>query len=294
MGGWSPEREVSLATGASCVQACKAAGYKVTAVDVGRDIADVLTRLKPDVALNVLHGTFGEDGGMQAILEELSIPYTHSGVHASALAMDKAKSRDAFIAAGIPVAAGKVVSRFEAIMSPVFEPPFVIKPLASGSSVGVYIVREGEESPREIGAADWKHGDNVLVEKYIPGRELTCAVLGDRALGVIEVVPDEDFYDYKAKYSPGGSKHILPAPVDAAVYKRVQDVALQAHQALGCRGVSRADFRYDDKTGELVCLEVNTQPGMTGTSPVPHTTEHAGLSFPQLVACMINAAPLNR
>lgn len=294
MGGWSAEREVSLRSGASCTQAAKAAGYKATAVDVGRDIARVLTELKPDVALNVLHGPYGEDGCIQGLLEILEIPYTHSGVLASALAMNKARSRDIFRIACIPTAEGRVVSRFQAAMSHVMDTPYVIKPIASGSSVGVYIVRDGDEPPKEIGAPDWKHGDSVLVEKYVAGHELTCAVLGDRALDVIEITSDLEFYDYEAKYAPGGSKHILPAPIDTEVYARVQELALKAHESLGCRGVSRTDFRYDDNTGELICLEVNTQPGMTGTSLVPELAEHAGLSFPQLADWMIQDASLGR
>jgi len=293
-GGWSPEREVSLRSGAACTEAAKAAGYKVTAVDVSHDIAEVVKALKPDIALNVLHGPFGEDGCIQGVLEILEIPYTHSGVLASALAMNKARSRDIFKMAGIPVAEGQVVSRFFAAMSHAMQPPYVIKPIASGSSVGVFIVREGDAPPQEIASPTWKHGESVLIEKYVAGHELTCAVMGDRALDVIEITSDLAFYDYEAKYAPGGSKHILPAPLDAAAYGRIQDLALKAHEALGCRGISRTDFRYDDKTGELICLEVNTQPGMTATSLVPELAEHAGFSFPALADWMIKDASLNR
>ncbi|MDB5237891.1 MAG: D-alanine--D-alanine ligase [Candidatus Kaiserbacteria bacterium] len=295
MGGWSAEREVSLRSGAACAQALKDAGYTVTTVDVDHSISKTLSELKPDAALNVLHGPYGEDGCIQGVLEVLEIPYTHSGVLASALAMNKARSRDIFRMAGIPTAEGTTVSRTVAAAAHVMTPPYVIKPIASGSSVGVFIVpKDAKAPPQEIAAPDWSHGENVLVEKYVAGHELTCAIMGDRALDVIEITSDLEFYDYEAKYAPGGSKHILPAPIDAAVYKRVQGIALAAHQALGCRGISRADFRYDDTTGELICLEVNTQPGMTATSLVPELAAHAGLSFPQLTDWMIKDASLNR
>ncbi|HXK54769.1 MAG TPA: D-alanine--D-alanine ligase, partial [Hyphomicrobiales bacterium] len=259
MGGWSAEREVSLKSGAACAGALEGEGYKVSRIDVGHDVASVLAELKPDVAFNALHGRFGEDGCVQGILEVLQIPYTHSGVLASALAMNKAQAKIAFKAAGIPVARGKVVHRLEAARAHGMPPPYVVKPVCEGSSVGVFIVFEGEEHPpRDLAASDWKAGDQVLVEQYVAGRELTCAVIGDVALGVIDIRPAESFYDYRAKYAPGGSIHVLPAEISPNIYQFIQKLTLQAHQALGCRGVSRADFRFDDRhgdTGELVCLE---------------------------------------
>jgi D-alanine-D-alanine ligase len=268
--------------------------YDIVPVDVTHDIGKVLTEMKPDVALNALHGPYGEDGSIQGLLEILEIPYTHSGVLASALAMNKARSRELFKAADIPVADGEVVSRFTAAREHVMLAPYVLKPIANGSSVGVFIVREGEAPPAEIGSPDWKFGDMILAEKFIAGKELTCAVMGDRALEVTEITSDLPFYNYDAKYSDGGSTHILPAHIDADIYARVRAIALQAHQTLGCRGVSRTDFRYDPSTGELVCLEVNTQPGMTPTSLVPELAKHAGFTFPQLLEWMISDASLNR
>jgi D-alanine-D-alanine ligase len=298
MGGWSAEREISLRSGKACAEALARLGYRVTRIDVGRDIATVLTTVKPDVALNMLHGRPGEDGTLQGVLEILAIPYTHSGVMASAVAMQKDIAKALFHAADVPVPEGLVVSRFEAAKSHLLPPPYVIKPIAEGSSVGVFIVREDHaHPPQELTRADWPYGERMLVEKYIPGKELTCAVMGDAALGVIEIVPTVRFYDYEAKYAPGGSKHLLPAPVSSFVYQQVRRLALAAHRALGCRGVSRADFRYDDRiegSGGLVCLEVNTQPGMTETSLVPELAAHAGITFDELVQWMIEDASLNR
>lgn len=298
MGGWSAEREVSLRSGAACATALEGAGYKVTRVDVKRDVAEELARLKPDVALNVLHGRPGEDGTIQGILEILRIPYSHSGVLASALAMDKAQAKIVMAAAGVPVAPGRVVSRAEAAKAHVMEPPYVLKPVAEGSSVGVFIVREGQEHPpQELFRPDWKHGEMLLAERFIPGMELTCAVMGDEALGVIEIESTQAFYDYESKYAPGGSQHILPARVLPEIYQQVRILTLKAHKALGCRGVSRADFRFDDRTGDasgLVCLEVNTQPGMTETSLVPDLAVHAGHTFSELVTWMVEDASLDR
>jgi D-alanine-D-alanine ligase len=298
MGGWSAEREVSLRSGAACAQALERLGYRVSRIDVARDIANVLTDLKPDMALNVLHGRPGEDGTLQGLLEILAIPYTHSGVLASALAMQKDVAKVAFSAAGVPVPEGMVVSRLEAGRRHLLPPPYVIKPIAEGSSVGVFIVNEDHaHPPQELYRDDWAYGDRVIVEKYIAGKELTCAVVGEEALGVIEIVPAVRFYDYEAKYAPGGSKHLLPAPVSSFVYQQARRLAVAAHRALGCRGVSRADFRYDDRiegTGGLVCLEVNTQPGMTETSLVPELAAHAGISFDELVRWMVEDASLNR
>ena len=298
MGGWSAEREISLRSGKACAEAATRLGYRVTRIDVGRDIATVLSTVKPDVALNVLHGRPGEDGTLQGILEILAIPYSHSGVMASAVAMQKDVAKDLLRAAGVAVPDGVVASRFEVARSHVLPPPYVIKPIAEGSSVGVFIIPEDRtHPPQELNRQDWAYGDRLIVEKYIPGKELTCAVMGEEALGVIEIVPTVRFYDYEAKYAPGGSKHLLPAPISSFVYQQVRRLALAAHRALGCRGVSRADFRYDDRiegTGGVVCLEVNTQPGMTETSLVPELAAHAGISFDELVRWMIEDASLNR
>ena len=298
MGGWSAEREVSLRSGKACADALARQDYRVTRIDVGRDIAAVLTMVKPDVALNVLHGRPGEDGTLQGLLEILAVPYTHSGVLASALAMQKDVAKDLFRAAGVPVPEGIVASRFEVAKEHLLPPPYVVKPIAEGSSVGVFVVTEQHSHPpQELTREDWDYGDRVIVENYIAGKELTCAIMGEEALGVIEIVPMVRFYDYEAKYAPGGSKHILPAPVSSFVYQQVRELSLGAHRALGCRGVSRSDFRYDDRiegTGGLVCLEVNTQPGMTETSLVPELAAHAGISFDELVRWMVEDASLNR
>jgi len=299
MGGWSAEREISLRSGKACADALERLGtYRVNRIDVTRDIAAVLKELKPDCALNVLHGRPGEDGTLQGLLEVMAIPYTHSGVMASAVAMQKHVAKTMLSAAGVPVPGGRVVSRLEAGRQHVLPPPYVIKPIAEGSSVGVFIVREDHaHPPQELTGSDWAFGESVLVEPYIPGKELTCAVMGNRALGVIEIVPTVKFYDYEAKYAPGGSKHILPAPVPADVYEECRRLAVAAHNALGCRGVTRTDFRYDDgKTGTqgLAVLEVNTQPGMTETSLVPEMAAHAGMSFEELVRWMVEDASLDR
>ena len=298
MGGWSAEREVSLRSGNACAAALTRLGYRVTPVDVARDIATVLTALEPDLCLNVLHGRPGEDGTLQGMLEVIGIPYTHSGVLASAMAMQKDVAKAIFRSADVPVADGLVASRFEAGRKHLLPPPYVVKPVAEGSSVGVFIVTgDHAHPPQELYRDDWAFGDQVIVEKYVAGKELTCAVIGEEALGVIEIVPTVRFYDYEAKYAPGGSKHLLPAPVSSFVYQQVRRLALAAHRALGCRGVSRADFRYDDRiegTGGLVCLEVNTQPGMTETSLVPELAAHAGISFDELVRWMVEDASLSR
>ncbi len=296
MGGWSAEREVSLRSGQACADALKRLGYRVTVIDAGRDVAAALTKAKPDAALNVLHGRPGEDGTLQGVLEILDIPYTHSGVLASAVAMHKGYAKAIFRAANIPVAADIVASRLEAAKRHLMAPPYVIKPMAEGSSVGVFIVTPDQEHPpQELYRPDWAFGDEVLIERYIPGKELTCAVLGDRALDVIDIVPSTAFYDYEAKYAAGGSRHVLPAQILPNVYQEVRRLALAAHRALGCRGVSRADFRYDDRgTGELVCLEINTQPGMTETSLVPELAAYAGITFDELVKWMVEDASTNR
>jgi len=296
MGGWSAEREVSLRSGRACAEALVRLGYRVTNIDVTPQIAEALSAAKPDVALNVLHGRPGEDGTLQGILEILGVPYTHSGVMASALAMRKDFAKTLFRAAGIPVAEDLLAPRSEAAKSHLMPPPYVLKPIAEGSSVGVFIVTEAHpHPPQELYREDWPFGETVMIERYIPGKELTCAVLGDRPLDVIEIVPATRFYDYEAKYAAGGSKHVLPAQILPNVYQEVRRLTLAAHNALGCRGVSRADFRYDDRgTGELVCLEVNTQPGMTETSLVPELAAYAGITFDELVRWMVQDASTNR
>jgi D-alanine-D-alanine ligase len=296
MGGWSAEREISLRSGKACGDALEAKGYRVTRVDVERNVAEVLARLKPDVAFNVLHGRPGEDGTIQGILEILRIPYTHSGVLASALAMDKPAAKIVMAAAGVPVPEGVVVSRAAAAKAHVIKPPYVIKPPAEGSSVGVFIVHaDHAHPPQELSRPDWPYGEQVLVERYVAGLELTCAVMGEEALGVIEIEPTTRFYDYESKYAPGGSRHILPARISPNIYQRARNLALTAHRALGCRGVSRADFRFDSRSdGDLVCLEVNTQPGMTEMSLVPELAAHAGLSFDELVKWIVEDASLER
>jgi D-alanine-D-alanine ligase len=298
MGGLSNEREVSLRSGQGCADALERAGYRVSRVDVGHDVASVLTALKPDVAFNALHGRFGEDGLIQGVLEYLEIPYTHSGVLASALAMDKHQAKIAFKAAGIPVTDHVVANRSEVARAHVMAPPYVVKPLADGSSNGIFIVKADQtHPPQEILGEDWKGGEELMVERYIPGRELTCAVMGDVALGVTEIVTDLAFYNYEAKYARGGSVHILPAQIQPKIYDKVQKMALKAHAALGCRGVTRTDFRFNEQAGpdgELVCLELNTQPGMTETSLAPEQARHAGHSFEELVAWMVEDASCNR
>lgn len=297
-GGWSNERPVSLVSGRECANALRRAGYRVTEIDVGRNLANVLLELKPDVAFNALHGPFGESGMVQGLLELLQVPYTHSGVLASALAMDKHQAKIMLKAAGVPVTDHVIVSRAEAARAHVMAPPYVIKPIAEGSSFGVFIVKgDSSHPPQEILREDWNCGEEVMVERYIPGRELTCAVMGDVALGVTEIVTDLNFYNYEAKYAAGGSRHIIPAPVKPKIYDKVQKLSLAAHAALGCRGVTRTDFRYNDaagEDGELVCLEINTQPGMTPTSLAPEQAAHAGHSFEELVSWMVEDASCNR
>jgi len=298
MGGWSAEREISLRSGKACADALDRTGYRVSRVDVDRDVAATLRALKPDVALNVLHGRPGEDGTLQGMLEILGIPYSHSGVLASALAMQKDLAKTVLKSAQVPVPGGMVTTRAQAAKRHLLPLPYVVKPVAEGSSVGVFLVREDHKyPPQELTRPDWAFGERVLVEPYIPGKELTCAVIGDKALGVIEIVPAVKFYDYEAKYAPGGSKHLLPAPIADVVYGEAQRLALAAHRALGCRGVTRADFRYDDsRSGSegLFCLEVNTQPGMTETSLVPEMAQHAGIAFDDLARWMVEDASLDR
>ena len=296
-GGWSPEREVSLNSGAAAAKALKEAGYEAVEVDANRNLAAQLKALAPDAVFNALHGQWGEDGCVQGLLEVLDLPYTHSGVMASALAMDKQRAKAVFEEAGIPSPTGKIVSRVEAASGSVMGAPYVIKPNAQGSSVGVYIIREGENRPpAELTSKEWALGDDVLVEEFIPGRELTVAVMGEKALCVTEITTALTFYDYEAKYAAGGSTHVLPADLPAEITERCLDLALRAHCALGCRGLSRADFRYDPtREGEqLYCLEVNTQPGLTATSLAPEQAAYLGHSFPELCAWIVEDASCQR
>ncbi|MEQ8269017.1 MAG: D-alanine--D-alanine ligase [Parvibaculum sp.] len=297
-GGWSAEREVSLVTGKGCADALRSHGYHVTEIDAGRDLADQILKVKPDVVFNALHGRWGEDGCVQGLLEILRVPYTHSGVLASALAMHKERGKAVFRAAGLPVAESIVVPRAQAAHGHVMDPPYVIKPVSEGSSVGVFIIRAGDNRPpAELTSPDWNLGDEVMVERYIAGRELSCAVMGEEVFGVTEIIANTAFYDYEAKYAAGGSRHVIPAPVDADAYAEVQRVTLAAHKALGCRGVSRADFRFDDTRpgkGELILLEVNSQPGMTPTSLVPELANLAGYSYAELVSWMVEDASCDR
>ena len=294
MGGWSPEREVSLSSGRECVKALADHGYRVTAIDVGRDLPALLRGLdpRPDAIFNALHGVGGEDGTIQALFEMLAIPYTHSGVLASALAMHKPTAKMLFRAAGLPVAEDVVAAADELARCDPLPAPFVVKPVNQGSSVGVRIVRVGDNSWREE-VLGWRFGRQIMVERFIPGRELTVAVIGERALGVCEIVPRGSFYDYTAKYAEGGSAHLVPAPIPPRIYERALDISLRAHRCLGCRGVSRADLRYDDTPeggGRLYLLEVNTQPGMTPTSLVPDIARHAGIGFDELVVWIVENA----
>lgn len=299
MGGLSAEREISLRSGEACAKALEEQGFQVSRVDAGHDVANVLAALKPDVAFNALHGKFGEDGCIQGALELLRIPYTHSGVLASSVAMKKDIAKTVMAAAGVPTPKGRVLHRLDAAKAHALPLPYVLKPVSEGSSFGVFIVSEGQEHPpQELWREDWTHGDMMLAEQFIAGRELTCAVMNDKALDVIEILAaDGGWYDYHAKYAKGGSKHVLPANLKPNIYQEVQHLALEAHRALGCRGVSRADFRYDDRpgvTGELVVLEVNTQPGMTETSLVPEMAAYAGFSFGELVRWMVEDASCDR
>ena len=289
MGGWSSEREVSLVTGRECSRALEAAGFKVSEIDVGHDIANVLSQAKPDICFNALHGRFGEDGRIQGLLDILGIPYTHSGVMASAIAMNKVRTKEICAVVGIPLAEHKVADRATAFAGKAMNKPYVIKPISEGSSIGVRIVKNGDNGPPE---EDWRYGDEVLVERYIAGRELTVAVMGDRPLTVTEIQPRTGFYDYTSKYTDGKADHLLPAPVPKTIFDQAMSVALLAHRTLGCRGVSRSDFRFDDTVapGRLVFLEINTQPGMTPLSLVPEQAAFLGISFTDLVAWMVEEA----
>jgi D-alanine-D-alanine ligase len=292
MGGRSAERDVSLVSGRECAAALRQEGFEVVAIDANGDLVAALEAARPDVVFNALHGRWGEDGCVQGILEWLRIPYTHSGVLASALAMDKARAKQIFVAAGLPVAQGLVVPRDAARAAHPMPPPYVVKPINEGSSVGVYLVAEGANGPAQL-SDDMP--EQVLVEEYVAGRELTTTVMGDRALAVTDIIA-EGWYDYHAKYAPGGSRHVVPADLPAEVTEACLGHALRAHQALGCRGVSRTDFRWDERKGlaGLVLLEVNTQPGMTPTSLAPEQASYRGISFGALVRWMVEDASCSR
>ena len=291
MGGLSAEREVSLSSGHECAQALRVAGYEVIEVDCGPDLPARLAEIRPDVCFNALHGRWGEDGCVQGLLEWLRIPYTHSGVLASALAMDKARAKEAFAAAGLPVLQGVIASREAVEAGHVLPPPYVVKPNSEGSSVGVYIVHPGSNAPRLAATMPAE----VMVETYAPGRELTASVLGDRALCVTDIITD-GWYDYEAKYSTGGSRHVVPAEIPQEITEACLDYALRAHRALGCRGLSRTDFRWDESRGlqGLVLLETNTQPGMTPTSLAPEQAATCGVPFPDLCDWLVKDASCNR
>jgi D-alanine-D-alanine ligase len=289
-GGMSAEREVSLRSGAQVIEALRTAGFEVVPVVVGEDLGALIAALtpKPDAVFNALHGRFGEDGTIQGVLDYLGVPYTHSGVRASAMAMDKAAAKAVFAAAGLPVAPHRIIDIAELADHDPLPPPYVVKPVNEGSSVGVSIVRSGSNRNPDI-VRQWHFGP-AMVEQFIPGRELTVCVLDDRALFVTEILTDEDFYDYHAKYAAGGSRHVIPAELPETVTTEAKNIAVAAHRALGCRGASRADLRYDDQTGRLVLLEVNTQPGMTATSLLPEQAAHAGMDFAALCAWMVERA----
>lgn len=301
-GGWSAEREVSLSSGAACAKALRQLGYKVTEIDVKPDIAEVLAQTKPDVVFNALHGRFGEDGCMQGLLEIMKIPYTHSGVLASSVAMDKPLAKILFAAVGLKVPVGKIVSSEELLKGDPMPRPFVVKPANEGSSVGVYIFTDRDNKTWKDG-----HGSRVvgheeismtndsglmtwMVEEYISGREITAAVLNDKPLGVTEIRPKSGFYDYENKYTDGKTEHLCPAPLSKEEYDSVMQMALVAHRALGCRGLTRSDFRYDGKN--FYILEINTQPGMTSLSLSPEIAAHVGISFNDLVRQLVEAAQL--
>lgn len=295
MGGWSAEREVSMDSGLACTEALRSCGYKVTPVDVGRDISQTLAEVRPDVCFNALHGRYGEDGYIQGLLEIMGIPYTHSGVLASALAMDKPVAKKLFAMADMTCAEGKIFTRKEIMDGASYPKPFVIKPLNEGSSVGVTIMLEGENI--NLSDLPWTFGEQVMIETYIPGREIQVAVMGDTALGAVEIKPLGRFYDYEAKYTSGKAEHLMPAPLSPENYAEALRLGLLAHQTLGCRGVSRSDFRFDDTgdgEGKFYILETNTQPGMTALSLVPEIAGHSGMAFEELVRWIVEDASCDR
>jgi D-alanine-D-alanine ligase len=294
-GGISNEREVSLSTGKQVASALREAGYDIDLIDVTEDLPALLAALtpRPDAVFNALHGRFGEDGAIQGVLDWLGIPYTHSGIRASAIAMDKQVAKAMFVAAGLPVARGAIVPIDDLFAADPMPLPYVIKPVSEGSSVGVQIMRIGDNRRTAVAQA-WRYGRTAMVEEFIPGRELTVGIMGDRALAVTDIIADAGtFYDYESKYADGGSHHIVPAAVHPDIYAQAMDVALRAHNVIGCRGATRCDFRYDDTQGEpgrLVLLEINTQPGLTRTSLLPEQAAHVGINFPRLCAWMVEHA----
>jgi D-alanine-D-alanine ligase len=292
MGGPSREREVSLSSGRECATALRSEGFDVHEVDAGQDVAQKLRDLAPDVVFNALHGRWGEDGCVQGILEWLHIPYTHSGVLASALAMDKQRSKEVYRRNGLPIVDSILAPKGDVCARHMMAPPYVVKPNAEGSSVGVYLVMDGANTPPQL---DDAMPDIVMVEAFAKGRELTTTVLGDRALGVTEIITD-GWYDYDAKYVPGGSRHVIPAQLPAEITAACLDYAVRAHDALGCKGMSRTDFRWDDTRGldGLVLLETNTQPGMTPTSLAPEQAAHVGMSFGSLCRWLVEDASCDR
>lgn len=295
LGGRSAEREVSLVSGRECARALREEGFDVVEIDAKDDLAPQLAAANPDCVFNALHGRWGEDGCVQGLLELMRIPYTHSGVLASALAMHKARAKDVFRAAGLPVVKSIIADRHAASATHLMEPPYVIKPVSEGSSVGVFIIRPGDNRPPgELGSDKWQLGNDVMVEEFVPGRELTVAVMGDKPLAVTDIVPKTEFYDFEAKYAAGGSVHVIPAKISRRATDEAMQLAVVAHQALGCRGVSRADFRYDEEKDRLILLEVNTQPGMTPTSLAPEQAAHNGITFRALVRWIVEDASCDR
>jgi D-alanine-D-alanine ligase len=303
MGGRSAEREVSLSSGRGVVKALREEGFDAAPLDPGDNPGQQLFEAKPDAVFNALHGRFGEDGTVQGLLELMRIPYTHSGVLSSALAMHKERTKDVYRAAGLPVVRSIVADRREVANAHLMEPPYVIKPVNEGSSVGIYIIRKGDNRPpSELGSDSWTLSSEMMGEEFVPGRELTVSVMGanlfgkERALGVTEITTDFEFYDYEAKYAPGGSRHILPAMVPPKAAEEAMDLAVAAHKALGCRGVTRTDFRYDDTGAKhrMILLETNTQPGMTPTSLVPEQAAHVGMSYAKLCRWIVEDASCDR
>ena len=291
MGGWSTERDVSISSGLACAQALRSSGFQVTKIDVDRNISSVLAKLKPDVCFNALHGPIGEDGNIQGLLNIMGIPYTHSGVQASAIAMDKIRTKEICSKAGLSCPDGSSLSRNDISLLELEKRPFVIKPKSQGSSIGVHIVRSKDNYIPFL--KKWSYGEELVIEKFIPGRELTVGVLNGIALCVTEITSERGFYDYNAKYEPGGSKHIIPADLPDIIARKALDQAVVAHKTLGCRGITRSDFRYDDTDGDLgdlYFLEINTQPGMTSTSLVPEQASYAGMTFSELLIQLLEAA----
>jgi D-alanine-D-alanine ligase len=297
MGGRSAERDVSLSSGRGVVKALREEGFDAVAVDPGDNPGNQLFEVKPDAVFNALHGRFGEDGTVQGLLELMHLPYTHSGVLASALAMHKEHTKDVYRAAGLPVVKSIVADRRAVAAEHLMEPPYVVKPVNEGSSVGIFIIRKGDNRPpAALGSDTWNLSNEMMVEEFVPGRELTVSVMGDRALCVTEITTQFEFYDYEAKYAAGGSKHVLPADLPARVTEEAMALAVRAHQALGCRGVTRTDFRYDDTVAKprLILLETNTQPGMTPTSLVPEQAAYLGISYAKLCRWMVEDASCDR